>query len=107
VSPDSISWRVFKDPLSLFIGGAAAVIMELAESRGRTGVWEHPTFRADPIRRVRRKGLVAMLTVYGARSTADENVEPYLKPGNDEISSLSVSFNRMRESLEHAMATIR
>jgi hypothetical protein len=28
VSPDSISWRVFKNPLSLFIGGVAAVIME-------------------------------------------------------------------------------
>jgi HAMP domain-containing protein len=30
-----------------------------------------------------------------------------LKTGNDEISSLSVSFNRMRESLKHAMATIK
>jgi hypothetical protein len=27
VSPDSVSWRVFKNPLSLFIGGVAAVIM--------------------------------------------------------------------------------
>ena len=40
VSPDSVSWRVFKNPLSLFIGGVAAVIMELAEPRVRTGVWE-------------------------------------------------------------------
>ena len=38
VSPDSVSWRVFKNPLSLFIGGVAAVIMELAEPRVRTGV---------------------------------------------------------------------
>ena len=30
VSPDSVSWRVFKNPLSLFIGGVTAVIMELA-----------------------------------------------------------------------------
>jgi len=29
VSPESVSWRVFKNPLSLFIGGVAAVIMEL------------------------------------------------------------------------------
>src|SRR5262249_5393030 len=27
VSPDSVSWRVFKNPLSLFIGGVAAVLM--------------------------------------------------------------------------------
>jgi len=71
VSPDSVSWRVFKNPVSLFIGGVTAVIMELAEPRVRTGVWEHTTFRADPIRRLRRTGLAAMVTVYGARSTAE------------------------------------
>jgi methyl-accepting chemotaxis protein len=42
-----------------------------------------------------------------AVSLGDENVETYVKPGQDEISSLSVSFNRMRESLKHAMAMIR
>src|SRR5262245_63839881 len=45
VSPDSVSWRVFKNPLSLFIGGVAAVIMELAEPRVRTGVWEPQVLR--------------------------------------------------------------
>jgi uncharacterized protein (DUF2236 family) len=71
VSPDSVSWRVFKNPLSLFIGGVTAVIMELAEPRVRTGVWEHTTFRVDPIPRLRRTGLAAMATIYGARSTAE------------------------------------
>jgi HAMP domain-containing protein len=42
-----------------------------------------------------------------AVSLGDENVEPYIKPGKDEISSLSVSFNRMRESLKHAMDMIK
>lgn len=42
-----------------------------------------------------------------AVSMGEENVEPYVKPGKDEISSLSVSFNRMRESLKHAMGMIR
>ena len=71
ISPDSVSWRVFKNPLSLFIGGVTAVLMELAEPRVRAGVWEHTTFRVDPIRRLRRTGLAAMVTVYGARSTAE------------------------------------
>jgi uncharacterized protein (DUF2236 family) len=71
VSPNSVSWRVFKNPLSLFIGGVTAVIMELAEPRVRTGVWEHTNFRADPIRRLRRTGFAAMVTIYGARSTAE------------------------------------
>jgi uncharacterized protein (DUF2236 family) len=71
VSSDSVSWRVFKNPLSLFIGGVAAVILELAEPRVRTGVWEHTTFRTDPLRRLRRTGLAAMVTIYGARSKAE------------------------------------
>jgi uncharacterized protein (DUF2236 family) len=71
VSPDSVSWRVFKNPLSLFIGGVAAVILELAEPRVRTGVWEHATFRTDPIRRLRRTGLAAIVTIYGARGKAE------------------------------------
>ena len=71
VSPDSVSWRVFKNPLSLFIGGVAGVIMELAEPRVRTGVWEHTTFRVDPVRRLRRTGLAAMVTIYGARGKAE------------------------------------
>ena len=70
LSPASVSWRVFKNPLSLFIGGVTAVIMELAEPRVRAGLWEHTTLRLDPIRRLRRTGLAAMVTIYGARSTA-------------------------------------
>jgi len=70
LSPDSVSWRVFKNPLSLFIGGVTAVIMELAEPRVRTGVWERTTFRVDPVRRLRRTGLAAMVTIYGPRSIA-------------------------------------
>ena len=71
VPPDSLSWRVFKNPLSLFIGGVTAVILELAEPRVRTGVWEHTTFRLNPVRRLRRTGLAAMVTIYGARSAAE------------------------------------
>jgi uncharacterized protein (DUF2236 family) len=48
ISPHSVSWHVCKNPISLFIGGVAAVIMELAEPRVRTGVWEHTTFRENP-----------------------------------------------------------
>ena len=70
-APDSVSWQVFKNPVTLFIGGVAAVILELAEPAVRTGVWEHTTFRRDPGLRLRRTGLAAMVTVYGARSIAE------------------------------------
>jgi uncharacterized protein (DUF2236 family) len=73
-APDSVSWRVFKNPISLFVGGVTAVILELAEPRVRTGVWEHSSFRTDPLPRLKRTGLAAMVTVYGARSTAEKMI---------------------------------
>jgi uncharacterized protein (DUF2236 family) len=70
VPPDSVSWRVFKNPLALFVGGVTAVILELAEPRVRSGVWDHSSFRTDPVTRLRRTGQAAMMTVYGPRTAA-------------------------------------
>jgi protein-histidine pros-kinase len=53
-------------------------------------------------------GPIKRVTVMAdAVSLGDESVETYIKPGKDEVSSLSVSFNRMRESLRHAMGMIK
>lgn len=71
---DSMSWQVFKNPVAMFVGGVAAVILELAEPRVRTGVWEHTTFRTRPMQRLQRTGLAAMVTVYGARSVAEQMI---------------------------------
>jgi uncharacterized protein (DUF2236 family) len=71
VPVDSLSWRVFKNPIALFVGGTAAVILELAEPAVRAGVWEHSSFRKDPLKRLKRTGLAAMISVYGARSVAE------------------------------------
>jgi uncharacterized protein (DUF2236 family) len=71
VPPQSVSWRVFKNPVALFVGGVAAVILELAEPHVRAGVWQFTGFRTDPVTRLRRTGLAAMITVYGARRDAE------------------------------------
>jgi uncharacterized protein (DUF2236 family) len=68
---DSVSWQIFKNPIALLIGGVAAVILELAEPAVRTGVWEHSSFRKDPMGRLRRTGSAAMVTVYSARSVSE------------------------------------
>jgi uncharacterized protein (DUF2236 family) len=68
VPPDSVSWQVFRNPVTMFIGGVAAVLLELGEPGVRTAVWEHSSFRRDPAGRLRRTGMAAMVTVYGARS---------------------------------------
>jgi uncharacterized protein (DUF2236 family) len=52
----SISWRIFKNPVAVFIGGVTAVLLEFAEPRVRDGVWQHSTFRTDPLNRLRADG---------------------------------------------------
>ena len=71
---ESVSWRIFKNPVTVFIGGVAAVLLELAEPAVRSGVWEYTGFRRDPVRRLERTGLAAMVTVYGARSVAERMI---------------------------------
>lgn len=68
--PDSVSWRVMKNPVALVVGGFAAVILELAEPRVRSGVWDHTTFRTDPVTRIRRTGYAACVTIYGPAEIA-------------------------------------
>jgi HAMP domain-containing protein len=48
-----------------------------------------------------------MSRVAEAVSLGDETAESYVKPGNDEISTLSIAFQRMRESLTHALAMLK
>ena len=67
----SVSWRVFANPVALLVGGVAAVLLELAEPRVRTGVWEHTTFRTAPLPRLQRTGYATMLTAFGARSRTE------------------------------------
>jgi uncharacterized protein (DUF2236 family) len=70
VAADSVSWRIFKNPVTVFVGGVAAVLLEFAEPRVRDGVWQHSNFRTDPLTRLRRTGLAAMVTVYGPQGAA-------------------------------------
>ncbi|MDX2275790.1 MAG: oxygenase MpaB family protein [Hyphomonadaceae bacterium] len=68
--PSSVSWRVLKNPIALSIGGVAAVLMEFADARIRTGVWEHSSFKQDPIGRSHRTGMAAMIGVYAPQAAA-------------------------------------
>lgn len=67
----SVSWRVFANPVALLVGGVAAVLLELAEPRVRSGVWEHTSFRTAPLPRLQRTGYATMLTAFGARSRTE------------------------------------
>lgn len=71
---DGVAWRVFANPVVLFVGGVAAVLLELAEPSVRSGVWDQGGFRRDPGMRLRRTGFAAMMTVYGPRSAAERMI---------------------------------
>ena len=68
--PGSVQWRIYKNTVALGMGGVAAVLMEFADPRIRSGVWDHSTYKADPIGRSRRTGVAAMVGVYGPASAA-------------------------------------
>jgi uncharacterized protein (DUF2236 family) len=73
--PDSVTWRVHANPVALAIGGVTAVILELAEPRVRAGVWDHSTFRVDPLGRMSRTGEAALLITYGPRQAAEVRIK--------------------------------
>ncbi|ATC25560.1 DUF2236 domain-containing protein [Caulobacter vibrioides] len=70
LDPGSMHWRVYKNPIALAVGGVAAVLLEFAEPRIRSGVWDHSTFKADSIGRAMRTGTAALIGVYGPASAA-------------------------------------
>lgn len=70
LDPGSVHWRVYKNPIALAVGGVAAVLLEFADPRIRSGVWDHSAFKTDPIGRSRRTGVAAMVGVYGPQSAA-------------------------------------
>lgn len=70
VGPDSVHWRIYKNPIALGIGGVAAVLLEFADARIRSGVWDHSIYKVDPIGRSQRTGMAAMVGVYGPAAAA-------------------------------------
>src|SRR5258708_35001507 len=66
--PDSLSWRIFKNPVALLIGGRAAVILELAGTAPGTRVWGNSSFRKDPLGRPQRTPPCATVTADCART---------------------------------------
>jgi len=73
--PGSIAWRVHANPISMAIGGVAAVLLELAEPRVRSGVWNHSIFQTDPLKRILRTREATMITTYASRPAAQARVD--------------------------------
>lgn len=73
-APDSVTWRIQKNPLVFGIGALAATILEMAEPSVRSGVLDHSTFRKDPAGRGARTAGVGMVAVYAPKSQAERTI---------------------------------
>ena len=72
ITPDSVSWRIFKSPIALYIGGIAAVLLELASPLNLSG----PKAKAIPIMTaqaaasgIQNPGVNALISGWGALSS--------------------------------------
>ena len=71
LGPGSMGWKVSANPVVSAVGGIAAVILELSEKHVRAGVWDHSTFKTDPIKRMERTGMAAACVTYGPTKVAE------------------------------------
>ena len=74
-----ILWQVFSNPISLYIGGIAAVLLELTEPSVGSGVWDHSNFKTDTFGRLQRTGYAAMVTVYAPKDIAEKMIAHVVK----------------------------
>jgi uncharacterized protein (DUF2236 family) len=66
---DSLARRINRENV-LFLGGARALLMQLAHPKVAAGVDEHSDFRSRPLPRLRRTIRLTMAIVFGDRATA-------------------------------------
>jgi uncharacterized protein (DUF2236 family) len=69
--PDSVVRRIGNTPLTPFLGGGAAVLLQVAHPLVAAGVVQHSDYRADLWRRLVRTLRALYLITYGTRAEAD------------------------------------
>jgi uncharacterized protein (DUF2236 family) len=67
--PDSVTWRVHRDPV-LWVGGIRALLLQALHPLAMAGVAQHSSFREDPWGRLVRTGDFVGVTTFGTTSEA-------------------------------------
>src|SRR5207302_9917777 len=70
--PESVIRRIGNSPLTPFLGGGPAVLLQMAHPLVAAGVVEHSDFRRDLWRRLVRTLRALYLIVYGTRAEAEQ-----------------------------------
>jgi uncharacterized protein (DUF2236 family) len=68
-------WKGYNDPVAMAAGSFAAVLLEFADARIRSGLWDRSIYKQDPIRRSKRTGVAAMVGVYGPKRAAERVIQ--------------------------------
>jgi uncharacterized protein (DUF2236 family) len=69
--PESVTWKIAKEAV-LNIGGARAVLMQLAHPLVATGVSTHSRYMRDPIGRALRTFTLGQMLTFGSLTTAKQ-----------------------------------
>jgi uncharacterized protein (DUF2236 family) len=70
--PESVIRQIGNTPITPFLGGGAAVLMQVAHPLVAAGVVEHSDYRADLWRRLLRTLRALYLITYGTKAEADQ-----------------------------------
>lgn len=68
--PDSVSWRVHREPI-LALAGLRALYLQSLHPRAMAGVAQNSSYRDDPFGRLNRTGLYIATVVYGTTAQAE------------------------------------
>lgn len=68
--PDSVTWRIHRDP-SLLLGGLRSLIIQALHPLAMAGVDQHSDFKVDPWGRLRRTAEYVVETTFGDTATAE------------------------------------
>lgn len=63
-APDSVSWRVNGDIVTMMIGGVSGLLLQMLHPAVLAGVWDHSNFRSDMHGRLRRTAKFIAVTTY-------------------------------------------
>ncbi len=69
--PESVTWKIAKEAV-LNLGGARAVLMQLAHPLVATGVSTYSSYLSDPIGRAERTFLLGQMLAFGSLATAKQ-----------------------------------
>lgn len=69
--PESVTWRIGQET-AVLLGGARAVLMQIAHPLVAMGVSEHSSYLSDPFGRAERTFLLGQMLSFGSTATAHE-----------------------------------